>query len=342
MPHLSTELVLITIAAGILGIIAYIFLYRGFQKGNVSVVSPISASWSVITTILAVFLFQETLTPLQIVGIITVFVGIFLSSTNLVELKESIRRGKSSGVVDALISMIAWGITYTLLRPIAIAFGPIISLLFLRIAAITILFSWSKISKTKISFPTRIVFFFIGVARLARSSRVCRLQLQHNNRIFVHSWTSRCNISSCNRCACLLFYKRKNSGQPKNRDNSYFNRISPNRSNINFSIISWLTLVVASKQSQRLNCYLSNQYHVTSMAISVRLGIVSHIMRICETSKDKTRIMQQVGLNDVMAESYLTILTRQSMIIQNNGKYVITSKGQGYLSSCDRLQKIVI
>ena len=78
------------------------------------------------------------------------------------------------------------------------------------------------------------------------------------------------------------------------------------------------------------------------MAVSIRLGIVSHIMRFCETSKDKGRIMQQVGLNDVLAESYLSILIRQSMLIQNNGKYVLTSKGQGYLSSCDRLRKIEI
>jgi predicted transcriptional regulator len=63
------------------------------------------------------------------------------------------------------------------------------------------------------------------------------------------------------------------------------------------------------------------------MAASARLGIVSHIMRFCETSKDKDRIMQQVGLNDVLAESYLTILIRQSLLIQNNGKYMITNKG---------------
>ena len=92
LPPLSVELVLLTVLAGFLGVIAYVFLYRGFQKGNVSVVSPISASWSVITTILAVYLFQETLTPLQIVGIITVFIGIFFASTNFAELKKSIRQ----------------------------------------------------------------------------------------------------------------------------------------------------------------------------------------------------------------------------------------------------------
>jgi predicted transcriptional regulator len=72
------------------------------------------------------------------------------------------------------------------------------------------------------------------------------------------------------------------------------------------------------------------------MAISERIGII----RFCETPKDKSRIMSRIGLNDVQAESYLAILTRQSMLMQNNGKYVVTSKGQGYISSSDRIRKI--
>ncbi|MGD0645576.1 MAG: winged helix-turn-helix domain-containing protein [Candidatus Bathyarchaeia archaeon] len=76
------------------------------------------------------------------------------------------------------------------------------------------------------------------------------------------------------------------------------------------------------------------------MAVSDRLGIVSHIIRFCETSKDKGRIMNRLGLNDVQTESYLAILTRRSMLMQNNGMYVTTTKGQGFLSSYYRLRKI--
>ena len=72
------------------------------------------------------------------------------------------------------------------------------------------------------------------------------------------------------------------------------------------------------------------------MSIGDRLGIV----RFCETPKNKDRIMSRLGLNDVLAESYLAILTQQSMLVQSNGKYVATIKGQGYLSSYDRIRKI--
>ena len=76
------------------------------------------------------------------------------------------------------------------------------------------------------------------------------------------------------------------------------------------------------------------------MVFSGMLGIVPHIIRFCETSKDKGRIMYKLGLNDVQAESYLTILTNQSMLVQNDNKYITTMKGQGYLASYDRIRKI--
>jgi len=72
------------------------------------------------------------------------------------------------------------------------------------------------------------------------------------------------------------------------------------------------------------------------MAIGERLEII----RFCETPKDKGRIMNRLGLNDVQTESYLEILKQQSMLMQNNGKYVITMKGKGYISSYDRIRKI--
>jgi len=72
------------------------------------------------------------------------------------------------------------------------------------------------------------------------------------------------------------------------------------------------------------------------MAFGDRLGII----RFCETPKNKDRIISKLGLNEVQAESYLAILTKQSMLMQNDGKYVITVKGQGFISSSDRIRKI--
>ncbi len=89
-------------------------------------------------------------------------------------------------------------------------------------------------------------------------------------------------------------------------------------------------------QPHMLKVCWASQYLMISSGI---LGIKTYIFRFCETSKDKDRIMNRLSLNDVQAESYLTILTRQKMIMQNNGKYVITATGQSYLNSYDRIIK---
>src|SRR5208283_554895 len=129
LPSFTADLALTILLTGVFGIIGYIFLFRGFQKGNISVVSPISACWAIITTLLAVFLFKEQLTLVQIIGVVVVFVGVFLASTNLAELRKSVRHWRHNGVMDGIICMIAWGITYALIKPIVAVAGPIMALL---------------------------------------------------------------------------------------------------------------------------------------------------------------------------------------------------------------------
>ena len=167
MPSFSALLVGEVVLAGVTGVIGYIFLYRGFGRGNVSVVAPITASWSVITVLLAAVLFAEKLTPLQITGVVAVFIGVFLASTNFTELKKSIKVGGwAAGATDATIAMVAWGISYALLKPITSAVGPVIALFLLKIIAVGALFSWTSITKTKVSFPAKMIFLFLAIAGL--------------------------------------------------------------------------------------------------------------------------------------------------------------------------------
>jgi drug/metabolite transporter (DMT)-like permease len=167
MPSFSPLLVGEIFLAGVTGVIGYIFLYRGFGRGNVSIVAPITASWSVITVLLAGILFAEVLTPLQIGGVVAVFIGVFFASTNFAELRRSIKVGGwSAGATDAVVAMIAWGISYALLKPITSAVGPVLALFLLKILAVAALFSWTGVTKTKVSVPAKMIFLFLAVAGL--------------------------------------------------------------------------------------------------------------------------------------------------------------------------------
>lgn len=161
IPEISASLILITIATAFLGLVGYLSFYKGLQKGNISVVSPITSSWAVITTLLAIVIFGETLSSLQIVGVLGIFIGIFLTSTNLKEFKKSIRQGTSNGVLEAIIAMVAWGLTFFLVKPIVDAAGPVMAVLFLRAIMLVFLFSWVRVSRTKIGIPTKLIFLFL-------------------------------------------------------------------------------------------------------------------------------------------------------------------------------------
>ena len=164
MPSFSAELILIIVVSGLSGIIGYIFLFRGFQRGNLSVVAPITASWSVITVLLATILFGEALTLVQIAGIAATLVGVFLASTNLADLKHSITHRRSAGATEGIIAMVAWGISYALIKTVTSAIGPVMALLFLKIFAVGVLFSWAGATKAKISIPAKYIFMLIAAA----------------------------------------------------------------------------------------------------------------------------------------------------------------------------------
>jgi drug/metabolite transporter (DMT)-like permease len=165
IPSLTPLLASETVLAGVTGVIGYIFFYRGFGKGNVSVVAPITSSWSVITVLLAAFLFAEALNSLQIIGVAAVFIGVFFASTNFSALRRSIKIGGwSAGATDAVVAMVAWGISYAMLKPITSAVGPIMALFLLKIIAVAAIFSWTGVTKTKVSFPAKMIFLLLAVA----------------------------------------------------------------------------------------------------------------------------------------------------------------------------------
>jgi drug/metabolite transporter (DMT)-like permease len=166
LPTLSVNLVLLAAVTGLLGFVGYFFLYKGLRKGNLSVVSPISASWFVITTIVAMFLFNETLGVTQIVGVVVVFAGVFFASTNLSEFRRNITKSRSNGATEALVAMVAWGFAFAFIKPVVDMSGPFVALLLARAISFVFLFTYIGVTKTKLAAPNRRILFILISAGL--------------------------------------------------------------------------------------------------------------------------------------------------------------------------------
>lgn len=105
--------VLLAIAA--LQIIAYLSFYKGMEKGQVSLVSPLGATWGLITAILGVAFYHETLGLNQLVAILLIVTGIVLLSIDIQAISKSKQVELLSGVKEGIISMLGWGIAWFLM-----------------------------------------------------------------------------------------------------------------------------------------------------------------------------------------------------------------------------------
>lgn len=107
--------------------VGYIVFYRGLARGLVSIVSPVSAGYVVITALLSAVFLHETIGVDRWVLIFVILAGIALAST----------RGRSratlSGVLHGVTAMIVMGIVFTLWKPMVDVAGPYMAVLSVRI-----------------------------------------------------------------------------------------------------------------------------------------------------------------------------------------------------------------
>ena len=98
----------------LLQIIAYLSFYRGMEKGQVSIVSPLGSTWSLVTAILGIVIYREVLRPHQVIAIASIVIGIFIISINFRSILQTKRIALLSGVREGMFSMLGWGVAWFL------------------------------------------------------------------------------------------------------------------------------------------------------------------------------------------------------------------------------------
>jgi len=104
---------LIGIFTGLCAALGYFALYRALEIGPIALVSPLTATSSTFTLILAALILKEQLTP-ERTGLVTlVILGITLASASLAELRILLKKPGyslwSQGVRWAVVATLAWG-----------------------------------------------------------------------------------------------------------------------------------------------------------------------------------------------------------------------------------------
>lgn len=153
----------ILLLAGIIQSLGGIAFYKALTIGKVSLASPIGSSWAAWTTILSIIFLHERLTFLQSVAVVIVILGTFFVSTDLQQLKKSLRKGfADKGVFLALVASIFWGVSWVFYVPILHTYGWLPSVMTLRVAILIGVALFAFIFKQQLLFKpkARIIFLF--------------------------------------------------------------------------------------------------------------------------------------------------------------------------------------
>lgn len=104
------------LAAGLVNFMAFIFLYRAFHRGVVSVVAPVAYTYPAVTAVLSVLILGTVIASTRVLAISGIILGVVLLSTRFSELKKYLDgRGApniTAGVGSAIGSSFFFGAVY--------------------------------------------------------------------------------------------------------------------------------------------------------------------------------------------------------------------------------------
>lgn len=93
--------------------LSYLPLYSGFGKGQVSVLSPIFASYAVLVVLLSVIFFGETISGAVWLAIVVVVIGVLFISTDLGDIRRLIVSrdlASTAGVREVVAALVAYSV----------------------------------------------------------------------------------------------------------------------------------------------------------------------------------------------------------------------------------------
>ncbi len=153
--------VLALMAAGAVNFMAFIFLYRAFHKGVVSLVAPVAYTYPAVTAVLSVAILGSVLSSVQALAIAGIIAGVILLSTRFSELRAFVS-GKGApnltvGVPSAICSAASFGTVYVAIGYAAPLVSVVLPALMLRVVGASAGFLLAPLLKQQVR-PTRSVF----------------------------------------------------------------------------------------------------------------------------------------------------------------------------------------
>ncbi len=149
----------------------YLFFFKGFEKGNVSIIAATMNLWAVFTMLFAYLFMGQRLTAIQTLGVFLIISGATLASIDWSSvLSQKIQL--SLGVKEAILGAFFFGIFWNISEIVSEEIGWLLTTLLVKFGiAIFLLLYASAVKQTiglgNISTKIKIVVFFMGMLEVS-------------------------------------------------------------------------------------------------------------------------------------------------------------------------------
>jgi len=153
--------------AAILYSAGYLFFFKGFELGNVSIVAATMNLWAVFTMLFAFLFMGQRLSAIQTLGVFMIICGVTLASLNWSDIRNQSFQ-LSSGVKETVAGAFFFGVFWNVSEIITEEIGWLLTTLFVKLGIILFLLLFSLVLKrelnlSKASAKTKFMVGLMGV-----------------------------------------------------------------------------------------------------------------------------------------------------------------------------------
>lgn len=161
-----TPVIFLIPVAAIVYSAGYLFFFRGFEIGNVSIVAATMNLWAVFTMLFAFIFMGQRLSAMQSLGVFMIISGVTLAALNWNEIKQHNFK-LSLGVRETVIGAFFFGVFWNISEIISEEIGWLPTTLFVKIGIIVVLLVFSFMVKreivlTAVTFKTKCILVLMG------------------------------------------------------------------------------------------------------------------------------------------------------------------------------------
>jgi len=155
---------------------AFLFFYKGFEKGTISIIAATVNLWVVFSMVFAYIFLDQRLSKYQFVGAVMIIAGITFASLKWRDIKTQ-QLDRSAGIKETVLAALSFGVYFNISDVIVEHIGWLPTTLFVKAGIILYLLLFSLAARRKLNLSgtglqTKGMIVLVGVLEAAASASV--------------------------------------------------------------------------------------------------------------------------------------------------------------------------